>query len=138
MTVYYQFSLFRTTLLFVIAQIEKNSSNFLECSQALKFQAFFLVIKLFLLFMNIFMGGCFHMNFQNRFGIRLEGTWRISVFINLKKLTLANMFCLKFLPKPLGQVMFSLAKSIFKIYKMRIFVESDLMSVFTHLNPLEQ
>ena len=56
----------------------------------------------------------------------------------LEKTDFGKYVLLKFLPKPLGQVMFSLAKSIFKIYKMRIFVESDLMSVFTHLNPLEQ
>ena len=37
---YYQISLFRTTLLFVTAQIEKNVRNFYECPRVLKFQVF--------------------------------------------------------------------------------------------------
>ena len=58
--------------------------------------------------MKIFIDGCFLMNFQNRFRIWLEGPWRSSVFINLKKLALASMLSLKFLPRPLWRSMFSL------------------------------
>ena len=94
-----------------------NCSNWEKCKKFLwvftgvkvsSILSIFLFIKLFYFLHENFHRWCFLMNFQNRFRIWLEGPWRSSVFINLKKLALASMLSLKFLPRPLWRSIFSL------------------------------